>query len=311
MSTEPPGRPAPPPATPAHPPARGARKTSLMRYLLLGQSKSDELAVYHHSNLFYWWPVWFFGYIMAAITYFEDTRLAFVPGGTEAREKLAVILDGKELERNAFLLPEGKSFLTKTNAEGETVKIEPIYYVQHRRGLGVLYMVILIVVILITNVTMRGLWSFLVLIFLVGMAAVVTVGGWWDYILPRDGRVSAYIDMGGYLLLATVLFVFWLINFFVMDRQTYMIFTPGQVRLRLEIGGGETVYDTTGIVVQKQRGDLFRHWVLGLGSGDLLIRPAGLAEPIELTNVLHVGRVVRVIEQMTKEKVVFNSQSRT
>ena len=116
--------------------------------------------------------------------------------------------------------------------------------------------------------------------------------------------LAIHINMSGYLVISLVLFAAWMINFFFFDRQTYMIFAPGQVRARLTIGGGETVYGTTGIVVQKQRGDLFRHWILGFGSGDLIVRPAGVHSAIEMPNVLNVGRVVKQIEQLIKEQVV-------
>ena len=89
-----------------------------------------------------------------------------------------------------------------------------------------------------------------------------------------------------------------------------MIFNPGQVRVRLEVGGGETVFDTTGMVVQKHRGDLFRHWILGFGSGDLDIRPVGVANPIELPNVLGISRVVKEIETLIKEKVMVKASDR-
>ena len=99
------------------------------------------------------------------------------------------------------------------------------------------------------------------------------------------------------------------LNFFFLDKMTYMIFTPGQVRVRLEVGGGETVYDATGMTVQKQRADMLRHWGLGFGSGDLLIFPLHAGHVIELPNVLRVGRVVQEIEKMVKEKVVLGSDS--
>ena len=54
-----------------------------------------------------------------------------------------------------------------------------------------------------------------------------------------------------------------------------MIFTPGQMLVHQEVGSGETAYDTTGMVVAKRRSDLFRHWLLGFGSGDLLVKTAG------------------------------------
>ena len=83
---------------------------------------------------------------------------------------------------------------------------------------------------------------------------------------PRHGLIGcdsySFVESPQNLRLAR-----WFV-FALFDRQTFMIFTPGQVRVRQEIGGEETVYDTTGITFQKQRSDLFRHWILGLGSGD-------------------------------------------
>jgi len=54
-------------------------------------------------------------------------------------------------------------------------------------------------------------------------------------------------------------FALWCIVFFLFDRQIYMVFSTGQFRVRLEIGEAETAYDTTGMTIQKQRSDLFRH----------------------------------------------------
>lgn len=308
MSTNPPPpNSGPEPATPARP---HDKKVSFYRYLFFGQSKADELAVYHHSSLFYWWPVWFFGFIMAGITYYEDMKLAVVPNGTEAR---AVVLvhkeDGTTEERNALIFPKGADLPQAATGDGSSTVMQPRYYVAQEKGWGSLFLVVLLLTILITNVSLRGLWSFLVLIFLIMLALLATAAGWWDIILARLGQLAVFINLGGYFLLSLVLFIFWFITVFILDRQTYMIFTPGQVRLCVEIGGGETVYDTLGMVVQKQRGDLFRHWILGFGSGDLVIRPKGVSNPIELTNVLGVWKVVRIIENMVKERVVLSDKS--
>ena len=64
----------------------------------------------------------------------------------------------------------------------------------------------------------------------------------------------------------------WLFTVLLFDRQIYMVFTPGQLKVRTEIGGGEKVYDAVGMTLEKQRSDLFRHWLLGMGSGDLIVR---------------------------------------
>jgi hypothetical protein len=97
----------------------------------------------------------------------------------------------------------------------------------------------------------------------------------------------------------------WLVTFFLFDPQVYMIFAPGQLRVQQVIGGGETTYDTTGMVIQKQRNDLFRHWILGLGSGDLIVNTFGANQQhFDLPNVLFVGYKVQQIEDMLREKPV-------
>ena len=57
------------------------------------------------------------------------------------------------------------------------------------------------------------------------------------------------------------------------------------------------------MTIQKQRSDLFRHWILGLGSGDLIVPTAG-AQPhqFDMPNVLFLGRKVREIEDMLRSR---------
>ena len=83
-----------------------------------------------------------------------------------------------------------------------------------------------------------------------------------------------------------------------------MVVTPGQVRVCLAVGAGETVYDTTGMTFQKQQNDLFRHWIVGLGSGDLIIHRSNTNQEIDMPNVLFIGAKVKQIEQLIKERKV-------
>src|SRR4029077_16382650 len=39
------------------------------------------IRVVSHTPLIYWWPVWLLGFILAGLTYYDDTRLAVVPAG--------------------------------------------------------------------------------------------------------------------------------------------------------------------------------------------------------------------------------------
>jgi hypothetical protein len=88
-----------------------------------------------------------------------------------------------------------------------------------------------------------------------------------------------------------------------------MVFTPGQFKVRTEIGGGEQVYDAVGMTLQKQRSDLFRHWILGLGSGDLIVKTAGAqAHQFEMDNVLFITKKVQLIEEMLKRKTVVEAK---
>jgi hypothetical protein len=311
MATDPTEAPSPAPidAIPRRPvlaPSPPQRKPSYFEYLLLGRSKPGELIVFRHSGLFYWWPVWGLGFILAGVTWLRDYRMAVVPAGAMALENRRVdISDGQPPEiRDVIVLADKTKLVQRKNAQGELEIFQPSIFMWPGRTPGTLFVIVLLIVIGITNVPLRGLWSVLVVLLVIMLSIIFAVAGWWETIFARLGQLSIHINLGGYLLIATVLFVIWLINFFVLDRQIYMVFTPGQVRMRLEIGGEETVYDTTGMVVQKQRGDMFRHWILGFGSGDLIVRPVGVMNPIELPNVLRVTRVVRAIETMVKEKVV-------
>jgi hypothetical protein len=45
-------------------------------------TQEPRFKVVSHSNLFYWWPVWLVGFIMAALSYLGGTRLAIIPEGS-------------------------------------------------------------------------------------------------------------------------------------------------------------------------------------------------------------------------------------
>src|SRR5262249_30306376 len=147
--------------------------------------------------------------------------------------------------------------------------------VASRSGYGVVFAVVMLLVIFITNVPIRGLWSLVVIIIILLGTIILALAGWWDDILEAAGHSHVYINAFGYLAIAVPLLVLWLVVVAFFDRRTYMVFVPGQMRVRQEIGSGEVACDTVGMVVAKRRSDLFRHWLLGLGSGDLVVKAAG------------------------------------
>jgi hypothetical protein len=65
------------------------------------------------------------------------------------------------------------------------------------------------------------------------------------------------------------------------------------------------VFDTRGMVVERHRDDLFRHWLLGFGSGDLTVRTGGSnSQQLELPNVLGIGGKLNLIHTMLQEREV-------
>jgi hypothetical protein len=113
------------------------------------------------------------------------------------------------------------------------------------------------------------------------------------------------MNAAGYLFLAVPLFIAWCAVVFVYDRQHYMIFDEGQIRYVREVGESEIVMASEGAVVEKKRGDVFRHWLLGFGSGDLQIRTGGShGQSIGLANVMNIGTKLRIINDMLQHKAI-------
>ncbi|HEY8504294.1 MAG TPA: hypothetical protein VIL46_06900, partial [Gemmataceae bacterium] len=157
--------------------------------------------------------------------------------------------------------------------------------------------------ILITNVPLRGLWSVVVIITIVLVAVIFALMGWWGDIFIALGNLHVFINMAGYIFMATVLFVVWALAFWIFDRRTYIVFAPGQVRVREEIGGREKTYDTFGLTLEKHRDDVFRHYVLGFGTGDLTVKTSGAdRQEITIPNVLAIGWRLPQIQQMIRER---------
>jgi hypothetical protein len=263
------------------------------------QPQQNEIKIVSHSNLFYWWPVWAVGLVMGVLTWADGHRMAIVPPKTEVLRNATAkgerpSGDTTEVKgRDVLYTPEGAHLPTFD---------DPHFHVATNKGYAVLYAIILLLVIVITNVPLRGLWSVVVIITIIMLSIIFQLAGWWEHILDALARLHIYINAGGYFMISLGLLGIWLVTFLFFDPQIYMLFTPKQLRVRQEIGGGEVAYDTTGMVIQKQRNDLFRHWVLGLGSGDLIVNTSGAAaHHFEMPNVLFVGYKLRQIEQMLRE----------
>jgi len=227
------------------------------------EHRDQEVRLYSHSMFYYWWPAWAVGFLCALLTWFNHVKVPFSQ------------LDGSVRE----------------------VLIHP------SANLGVVFTLTLFLVILITNIPLRGMASLVV----IGSAAFLTLLfaylDWWGDILYFLGQLNAQMNLGFYLLFSILLFVVWVFSVFVYDHTTYWKVRPGQMTQEAVIGGAERSFDTRGMVFQKHRDDLFRHWILGLGSGDIEIHTTGaVRETIYVPNVLFVNFKLQQIQRLIAMK---------
>lgn len=273
--------------------------------------RARELIVYGHSSLFYWWPVWLTGFIVGFWTMAHDSRVAIVPKESEYLQK-AIIKDaervgkpgqityGQEDEkdrRNVVVLPAGQSILSAPELK------ERMY---PSKNPGVIFTVVILVVIMITNVPLRGLSSAIAIVLILFFTVLFAYLGWWEYILDRFRVLSIHMNAGFYFFFSGVLLVLWSLSTFLYDHMSFWRVRPGQITHEYRIGGGEKAYSTDGMTFEKLRSDLFRHWILGFGSGDMIMHPlrsaAGTPEELEVQNVLFVGSKLRRIQELIAER---------
>jgi hypothetical protein len=167
------------------------------------------------------------------------------------------------------------------------------------KNLGVIFTLVFFLVILITTVSMRGLASVVAILACAFGVVLLAYLGWWGTVLDWMGEVRIFMNMGFYVFFSTVVFVVWAFSVFVYDRLSYWKIRPGQITRERVIGGSESSYDTRGMVFEKHREDLFRHWIVGMGSGDIQISTTGAKrETIYVPNVLRVDSKIDAIQRM-------------
>lgn len=263
-----------------------------------------EITIVSHSTLFYWWPVWTIGFLLGILSLLSGNRMAIVPKDTEVVRRAEVVgptKEGKETrykDREVLVLPAPDAKNPEPVLSDDPVRL----HIAKGKGFGVLFATVLLLVVVITNVPLRGMWSFMVIFLVVALSIIFALAGWWEVILRHLSYLDIRINAGGYFFISTILLVLWLFTVLIFDKQIYMVFTPGQFKVCTEIGGGEQTYSTIGLTLEKQRSDLFRHWILGLGSGDLIVKTTGAqAHHFEMPNVLFVGRKMQQIEDMVRK----------
>jgi hypothetical protein len=167
------------------------------------------------------------------------------------------------------------------------------------------FVAVFLLVVVVSNILLRGLAWIIAVSGIIILTLFLWIMNWWDPVLRWLGGLDVRMNAGGYLAFAVPLLLVWLFTVFVYDHYTYLIVTRSQVRIRQAIGEGEQVVDTSGLLLTKERNDLFRHWLLGLGSGDLKIKTGGPSNlDLEFFNVLFIGTKLTRIQDMLREKEV-------
>lgn len=235
-----------------------------------------EMKIYMHSWLFYWWPLWAIGFAMAGWTLFEDRHVVLVPAGAT-------------VEGPTLVVPAGASpFLLETHLSASPTP-------------GLVFTLTLLGLLAFGT---GWMWGWRAYTFSAVVVALLLLFSWldaWGTLARWVMYLHVHINLGGYLVMSIGLLFIWLVQVFVVDRRTFVTFSPSQVRIHCEIGEEEKVYDAGGLSLEKAPYDWFR-WLVGFGAGDVHVRVGG--QLIEIPNVIHVGRQLDAIERLLRTKDV-------
>jgi hypothetical protein len=274
-----------------------------------------EIRLFSHSDIFYWWPVWSLGFFLAFLTYLDGGHLAVVPEGTLARRDWQIeMAPGRTENREGLILPRSDSqhqyHLDPAHGgkRGSPLPIPEQPHVRIARSpyLGTWFVITMMIVFISTHAPLRGLWEWIAVLIIGVIVLVISLYSWWGSIGEWFRLLHIQINMAGYIFLSTWLFAIWAVTSFYFDRLTYMVFSPGQVRIRQAIGEGEKVYDATNMSMELEPNVLIRHRILGFyDAGDLIVRTGGpRPEMLHWRNVLLVRSKLRRIERLLQTREV-------
>ncbi len=190
-----------------------------------------------------------------------------------------------------------------TSLDGQMVQIgDSLVRFHPNHNLGVFFFLTLFLVIVVSNVSFRGLVSVAVILTAMLITVVLIYFDWWGIILGWFGDLKIYLNQGAYFWFSTLLFLVWAFTVFAFDRFSYWRVRAGQVTNEYVLGTGSRSFGSGKLTLEKRRSDVFRHWLFGLGSGDLTIHMSGATrEDAYIPNVLFIHSKMRVIERMIRE----------
>jgi hypothetical protein len=242
-------------------PAPGAHATGL-RMSQSAVRRSEDLRLYQHSNLLYWWVVWVYGYLCAALTYIQGIG---VPQLASAADK--------------------------------AILFHPSPW------LGISFVSLVLFVAIFTNVRARGIYSFVLILVVAGVAWGTSYIPGIDRAVSWASLLRIHLNLAFYLTFSFMLMLIWLFAIVFIDHFTWWRFSPGQVIEEHRVGQATGhAYNTEGMVVRRLPDDFFRHRMLGLGTGDFIVKPPH-QEPFEIHNVWKANRKQKLMERMVATRI--------
>jgi hypothetical protein len=304
-----------------------------------GPAQERPFKLFKRSPIIYWWPIWVTAFLMALLSYWDGGYMVWVPPGTEAKRDWPVEIEpGRTQPREGLLLPavggDKAPHLLPALSPGTGEPLgepqQPGVRMARGRYLGFAFVFVMGLVLLHSGVLMRGYVSYVsallgvVVLLMIPLIESYFPGiglwAWIKYVVYDVFHI--YISMQGYLFLGAFFLLVWLFSLLVYDRRTYIMVTPGQFRVRQEIGQGELIYDVTLMMFERKRDDFFRHKILGLGlldylrrylklgflpsgTGDLVFRLSGAqGQVIDWPNVWDVERKLETLRHTLAEREV-------
>jgi hypothetical protein len=247
-------------------PGSGQSAAALGRKVSSAAKKAGDLRIYQHSNLAYWWVVWVYGFVCAGLTYGWGIGIRELAVGTGSAEK--------------------------------GILFHPSPW------LGLSFIGLILFVVIFTNVRARGVYS-IVLLLLTAAAiwavqkipGIQTAYGWVNLL-------RVHLNLAFYLTFSVLLMMIWFFIIFLVDRFTWWRFSPGQVIEEHRVGQATGhAFNTEGMIIQRLPDDLFRHRVLGFGTGDFVVKPAS-GDTFEIHNVWRANSKQRQLEDMIATRTV-------
>ena len=170
-------------------------------------TRNRQITIISHSRLFYWWPVWAVGFLLGILSLLWGDRMAIVPPETQAVRGAEVIgptQEGKETrykDRDVLVLPAPDA-----RHSDHRLSDNPLHlHIAKNKNFGVLFAIVLLLVIFITNVPLRGMWSLMLIIVVIALSIIFALAGWWEIIFRNFSYLDIRLNTGGYFFISTIL----------------------------------------------------------------------------------------------------------